>query len=186
MFHNPDPVKIVSQYYKFAPTLMYYLPRPTVDMLCELGRMLDPSKLIPALMRYADSRNKKMYKGTSIAAPGGPSNSPNASDDDDDDDGGDEHERGVGTSSNHAIRYLEHMTLKLKNKDPAVHNYLISLYAQQKNGGDQLERFITGQSQKIYFDYKYALRGNIINEKKKRESERNIIGFITSLYVLSH
>lgn len=35
--------------------------------------------------------------------------------------------------TNQAIRYLQHCVRKLDNKDPAIHNYLLSLYASQSD-----------------------------------------------------
>lgn len=146
---HENPTKIVDKYYKFCPTLMYYLPKQTVDMLCDLGRMLDPGKLIPALMRYADASERHAAEGANNAHL-------DDEEDEEDDDGAD--------TSNHAIRYLEHMILKLKNRDPVLHNYLISLYAKQKEESP-LEQFIASQKSKICFDYKYALR--VCHEEQK-------------------
>ena len=54
---------------------------------------------------------------------------------------------------NQAIKYLEQVIKK--TKDPAIHNYLISLYAQQRDEGPLLN-FL--QLPETYYDLKYALR----------------------------
>jgi hypothetical protein len=164
---HESPGKILDKFYKFTPTLMYYLPAQTVDLLCELGRLLDPAKLIPALMRYEDSREAKaareaeqqegagdgpaqQQRPASGKARGGSQSGKTRRDEDDD----------ATDRTNHAIRYLEHMILKLKNRDPVIHNYLIALYARSKSSAP-LETFLAMQSAsggKISYDYKYALR----------------------------
>eukprot|EP00762_Andalucia_godoyi_P001869 ANDGO_05992.mRNA.1 Vacuolar protein sorting-associated protein 18 homolog len=69
-----------------------------------------------------------------------------------------------GDYENHAIRYLEHVVTKMKNKDTAVHNYLCSLYV--KSGDDnKLISFVNPRSGERYFDTKYVLR-LCIEEKK--------------------
>lgn len=174
--HAENPAKSAEMFYKFVPTLMHYLPRQTVDMLIELGRTLDPSKLIPALMRYEEE----------AAANGASGGAAEHKDEEDDDDLVDEDAPSGSGGTNHSIRYLEHMVLKLKSRDPVLHNYLISLYARQKNEAPLLH-FIQYQAAKsnrergsisgalattpssagaataantssTSFDYKYALR----------------------------
>lgn len=43
---------------------------------------------------------------------------------------------------NQAIRFLVHCVRTLENKDPAIHNYLLSLYAQEKDDS-QLLKFLS-------------------------------------------
>ncbi len=43
-------------FYKFAPMLIQHVPTETVNMLLQLGKDLEPIKLIPALMRYEATR----------------------------------------------------------------------------------------------------------------------------------
>jgi len=52
-----------------------------------------------------------------------------------------------------------------ENKDPAIHNYLLSLYAQQKDES-LLLRFLNQPDR--FFDLKYALR--LCMKEKKTES----------------
>eukprot|EP01112_Ceratiomyxa_fruticulosa_P020451 TRINITY_DN6960_c0_g1_i1.p1 TRINITY_DN6960_c0_g1~~TRINITY_DN6960_c0_g1_i1.p1 ORF type:complete len:978 (+),score=224.54 TRINITY_DN6960_c0_g1_i1:223-3156(+) len=60
-----------------------------------------------------------------------------------------------GESTNQAIRYLQHCVGVLKNTDPAIHNYLISLYAKQSDTTPLLQ-FL--QSADSHYDQRYALR----------------------------
>ncbi|ETO26311.1 vacuolar protein sorting protein [Reticulomyxa filosa] len=46
-----DPSQHESLYYDFAPVLMHAYPKETIDMIIKIN-MLDPRKLIPALMRF--------------------------------------------------------------------------------------------------------------------------------------
>ncbi|KAI9094312.1 Pep3/Vps18/deep orange family-domain-containing protein [Phlyctochytrium arcticum] len=61
---------------------------------------------------------------------------------------------------NQAIRYLQYVTQNLHNTDPAVHNYLLSLYISQSNPQDQssLLAFLTSQKEDPHYDLQYALR----------------------------
>ena len=166
--HAENPSKSADLFYKFCPTLMHYLPRQTVDMLIDLGKQLDPSKLIPALMRYDDIAEQQ-------AAQGGADHDDDDYDDDlQEDRGADDDSKGPSSPPNHSIRYLEHMVVKLKSRDAVLHNYLISLYAKQKNEAPLLH-FIQYQQQKRsasgagpVFDYKYALR--VCHESHKLRS----------------
>ncbi|KAK7098433.1 vacuolar protein sorting-associated protein 18 homolog isoform X3 [Littorina saxatilis] len=60
---------------------------------------------------------------------------------------------------NEAILYLEMCVQKLDNHDPAIHNFLLSLYA--KHQPDDLMTYLQLQGEdpdEIYYDVKYALR----------------------------
>lgn len=59
-----------------------------------------------------------------------------------------------------AIRFLDHCVTKRKNTDPAIHNYLLALYAKIPGhlGERALLRFIESQGEHPAFDLKYALR----------------------------
>ncbi|KAL6061226.1 tethering complex subunit [Balamuthia mandrillaris] len=61
-----------------------------------------------------------------------------------------------GERQDQAIRYLEHCVNKLQNDDPAVHNYLISLYAQQDDDHDLLA--FLNNNEESHYDLEYALR----------------------------
>eukprot|EP01137_Pigoraptor_chileana_P002429 Opistho-2@41258 len=109
-------------YYKFSPILMLHAPQETVNAWMSEAR-LQPSRLIPALVRY-DQHN--------AAADGG--------------------------ANNHAVRYLEYCVTVAENKDAAIHNYLLSLYAKMKDDS-RLLSFLNKQLESgIIFDLKYALR----------------------------
>lgn len=86
-----------SLFYKFSPLLMQHLPKETVNAWISQKRALDPSRLIPALVRYDRSVDTNM-----------------------------------GDTENEAIRYVEFCIKELKNREKAIHNYLISLYAKLK------------------------------------------------------
>uniref|UniRef100_F6ZGD4 Vacuolar protein sorting-associated protein 18 homolog n=1 Tax=Ciona intestinalis TaxID=7719 RepID=F6ZGD4_CIOIN len=68
-------------------------------------------------------------------------------------------ERGSETHWMEAIRYLEYCTTELECSDPAIHNYLLSLYA--KHVPNSVISYLRGQgddSSEICYDVKYALR----------------------------
>ena len=54
-----------------------------------------------------------------------------------------------------AIDYLEHCVYKLKYKEQAIHNYLISLYCKMDDEGPLL-RYLNSQGQVRYFLYSMA------------------------------
>eukprot|EP01083_Nonionella_stella_P063753 165705_1 len=70
---------------------------------------------------------------------------------------------------NQSIRYLMHCIDKghEKSKDPAIHNYLISLYCKQPSEANLL-KFIKQHAAKPLFDVKYALR--LCHQEDKRRS----------------
>jgi len=57
--------------------------------------------------------------------------------------------------TNQAIRYLQHCVNLLGNQNPAIHNFLLSLYAKEKDE-TRLLNFL--KQQNAYYDMKYALR----------------------------
>jgi hypothetical protein len=59
-----------------------------------------------------------------------------------------------------AIRFLNHCVTVRKNTDPAIHNYLLALYAKVPGhlGERVLLKFIESQGDTPAFDLKYALR----------------------------
>lgn len=77
---------------------MQHVPKETVNAWISQKKALDPSRLIPALVRYDRSVESNM-----------------------------------GDSENEAIRYVEFCVKELKNREKAIHNYLISLYAKLKS-----------------------------------------------------
>jgi hypothetical protein len=95
-------------FYKFAPVLMSKVPFPTVNVLLAVGNVLTPRKLIPTLMRYNPSLTTRKIPPNSPAPP---------------------EER-----EHQAIRYLKHVVRVCM--DPAIHNYLLSLYAEQESDLD--------------------------------------------------
>ncbi|CAH2327741.1 vacuolar sorting-associated 18 homolog [Pelobates cultripes] len=65
----------------------------------------------------------------------------------------------AGTQINEAIRYMEFCVDELKETEQAIHNYLLSLYAQFRPDSllSYLERAGTNPN-RIHYDLKYALR----------------------------
>ncbi|KAM8920736.1 vacuolar protein sorting-associated protein 18 homolog [Pelodytes ibericus] len=65
----------------------------------------------------------------------------------------------AGTQINEAIRYMEFCVEELKETEQAIHNYLLSLYAQFRPDSllSYLERAGTNPN-RIHYDLKYALR----------------------------
>jgi hypothetical protein len=105
---------------------------------------LDPQKLIPALVRYSPDRNPpgepKVPRRPALG--GGPEG---------------EWLTSGGAVQNQAIRYLEYVVDRRHNRNPAIHNYLLSLFAQ---ASDEIEllKFLTAQADQPVVDLKYALR----------------------------
>ena len=122
--------KVEQLYYKFSPVLMLYEPAQTVQMWQAAVGSLDSCKLIPALVRYNQQREALQY---SDAQP------PHRS------------------SENFAIRYLE-FVVEHGNKDAAIHNYLIALYASQEDEEPLLTFLRSQRGGRCSFDLRYALR----------------------------
>jgi hypothetical protein len=121
LFDNINAKNAEEMYYKYVPLLLHYEPKAIVDCLMTI-RSLDPTKFLPAMMRYDVSRNHP------------------------------------GDSQNHVVRYLEYCLHKKINKDPALYNYLISLYVKEESE-DKILKFVTSQdSVNPCYDLKYALR----------------------------
>ena len=169
-------------FYKFSPILMQHLPREMVNTLT-LKRFLDSGKLIPALMRYISQQQR--YKSNphlaqqqshpSVATK--PTKIENDDDDDelsdpnfvDDDEEDMDHFSSALTSDqqNHVIRYLEWCIKKQENEDPAIHNLLLTLYADL-DSDEKLLAFLNTEGESNFYDPKYALR--ICSQKKKIEA----------------
>jgi hypothetical protein len=175
-----DPSKTYSLslgadlFYKFCPTLMHFLPRKTVDLLIRLGRQLDPGKLIPALMRFDEQARAEQARQDATGGGSGSGGAAGGDEEDEDDEKKNAHsddEDAAGgpvdgaNDGSHSIRYLEHMIVRLKNRDAVLHNYLISLYARQKDDAPLLHYLRLQQAKRaeradraLWYDYKYALR----------------------------
>ena len=89
--------------------MLLIAPHETVDAWIE-ARFLSPCRLIPALVRYEQYRKNELSKGN----------------------------MNIGDVFNilkrvmkqdESIRYLEYQVKDNNNTDPAIHNYLLSLYA---------------------------------------------------------
>lgn len=118
-------------FYKYSPVLMAHVPQRLVTVLTRLDKeVLEPRQLIPALMRY-----------TAAPLPSSTASSSSLS----------------SSEANQAIRYLQWCVQQLRSKDPAIHNLLLSLYAETENDS-ALMAFLQQQQKEIYFDLEYALR----------------------------
>jgi vacuolar protein sorting-associated protein 18 len=169
------PDKVIELFYKFSPTLMEHAPKTTVDAWITMRSDLDPSKLIPALVRYSQqlqskSRASKARKekerrllvaqqrlgkdsggGTSETkiAPS-PSSSTSTND----------------LEMSYAIKYLDYCVHRLRNTQSAIHNFLLWLYAQQPDDGESVLKFVN-ERVKPCFDLDYALRVCMQANQKK-------------------
>lgn len=47
-----------------------------------------------------------------------------------------------GNRDNQAIRFLEYQVYKMGNRDPAVHNFLLSLYVTERGNDETLVAFL--------------------------------------------
>lgn len=119
-------------YYKYSPIFVEFRPRETFKAWEEAATGLQPSKLIPAIVRYQNQHVAK--KGTA--------------------------------ETDLALEYLEQVVLK-GNKDPAVHNLLLSILARYPDER-RLIKFIRKKStNQAFFDLKYALRVCTRIQRKK-------------------
>jgi vacuolar protein sorting-associated protein 18 len=112
--------KVESLVYRYSAVLMDADPGGTIAMW--IGKpQLRPTKLIPALVRYSKHRGL-----ATTAATAGSSTSGSSS--------------GSGASSggqDWAIVYLEHCVNRLQLQDPAIHNHLLTLYAQAEANAEE-------------------------------------------------
>ena len=169
------PDKVIELFYKFSPTLMEHAPKVTVDAWMAMRNYLDPSKLIPALVRYSqqlqtksrESRARKEKERRLIVAQqrlGKSSDSKDTS------------SASASTTASttattdlemsYAIKYLDYCVHRLRNTQSAIHNFLLWLYAQQPDDGDSVLKFVN-ERVKPCFDLDYALRVCMQANQKK-------------------
>ena len=135
---NAEATHQSDLYYKFSPALMAHVPYLTVSAWLDAmsvkdhygNPLIEPRKLIPALMRYDPSRPKFA---------------------DSEDVPGDE------LGSNQAVKFLLECIEVHEVNDPAVSNYLISVLAQQPSE-ESLLRFLNNVAKEGSYDVSYALR----------------------------
>ncbi|KAI8985185.1 Pep3/Vps18/deep orange family-domain-containing protein [Pilobolus umbonatus] len=61
--------------------------------------------------------------------------------------------------TNQAIRYLSYVVTSINNTDPAIHNFLLTLYATQKTSDETaLLTFLKNEGREMHYDLDYALR----------------------------
>ena len=106
-----DRGKVAELFYKYSPALIAKCPAKLVDAWIE-ARMLDPCKLLPAMVRCTEPKE--------------------------------------------AARFLEHCVYSQGNRDQAIHNFLVSLYAEGEIGNQSLLEFLKFDG--ACFEKKYALR----------------------------
>ncbi|KAF9974592.1 hypothetical protein BGZ73_001990 [Actinomortierella ambigua] len=63
------------------------------------------------------------------------------------------------SAQNQAIRYLSYVVTQLGNTDPAIHNFLLTLYATQPTSDESaLLKFLANEGQDMHYNLDYALR----------------------------
>ena len=178
--HRRPPEKIESLFYKFSPILMEHAASTTVNAWKGMRRYLVASKLIPSLVRYSQRRQEIQQRQTrkdeiarrinqlSSSSSGKKNSEKDISGEDEDDDdlnnsngnNGDDDEKNV----DYAVEYLEFCVFENRNKEAAIHNFLVSLYAQRNDNGEKILQFLDGSGgNRPYFDLDYALRVCIQN-----------------------
>ncbi|CAN0058467.1 unnamed protein product, partial [Phaeothamnion confervicola] len=155
--------KVESLMYKHSARLMEADPASTVRTWMDRPQ-LRPTKLIPALVHYSESRRAARRALAATAATAIASCTKSGS-------GG----GGSGASADGdvdwAVRYLEYCVDVLRQPDAATHNHLLTLYAQAEAeaeelaataaaaaNGSALLRFVTRPPERRFFDLQYALR----------------------------
>ena len=123
-------------YYKFSPLLIDAQPQATAEAWIS-AQFLSPRKLMPAIVRHTQRRAMRHLRRRAWEVSAGddkafvflddgersePGTPPGASAD-----GRENRTRDIAT------RYLDHCVNVNWNRDPAVHNYLLSLYAKSDN-----------------------------------------------------
>jgi len=121
--------------YKHLPILMENMPSETVNVLIKNAHRTDARRILPALMRYEAKVAKSLGNGRPRS---------------------EEHQ---------GIRYLQSLVTDKKNQDPAIHNYLLYLYAKHCDEGP-LFNFLKQKG--TTFDLQYALR--ICTEHDKQQA----------------
>ena len=170
------PERVIELFYKFSPTLMEHSPKITVDAWMAMRHFLDPSKLIPALVRYSQQlqtkskesllrkeKERRLMVAQQRLGKGGGTSSSSSS-------GGDGESKVIASSTNlemsYAIKYLDYCVHKLRNTQSAIHNFLLWLYAQQPDDGESVLKFVNERA-KPCFDLDYALRVCMHANQKK-------------------
>lgn len=174
--HRRPPEKIENLFYKFSPILMEHAPSTTVNAWKGMRRYLVASKLIPSLVRYSQRRQEVQQRQTrkdeiarrinqlSSSSGGKNSNENDIADVEDNDDMDDSNTNDEERNIDYAVEYLEFCVFENRNKEAAIHNFLVSLYAQRNDNGDKILQFLDGsRGNRPYFDLDYALRVCIQN-----------------------
>ena len=174
--HRRPPEKIESLFYKFSPVLMEHAPSKTVNAWKGMRRYLVASKLIPSLVRYSQRRqeiqqrqnrkdeiarriNQLSFTGKRADESSGGEGGGGLEDDGTKNVSSDEDSAAV----DYAVEYLEFCVFENRNREAAIHNFLVSLYARRNDNGEKLLEFLDGQGIRTYFDLDYALRVCIQN-----------------------
>uniref|UniRef100_A0A7S3Z7D3 Pep3/Vps18 beta-propeller domain-containing protein n=1 Tax=Lotharella globosa TaxID=91324 RepID=A0A7S3Z7D3_9EUKA len=144
-------------YYRYAPALLTHSERIAKEMVTTLIRidkkLLDPARLIPAFVRYDAARKlrqREMKDKKDSAEDGG---------------------RGVINEAPHqGIRYFSNVVDSTDMKDPAVHNYLVSLLVEHPRD-DPLIKFVERWGHEPVYEYKLALAMCHRHNKMRAASE---------------
>jgi vacuolar protein sorting-associated protein 18 len=107
--------KVESLVYRYSAVLMDADPSGTIAMWMRKPQ-LKPTKLIPALVRY--SKHRGLAASTTAGSSSGGSG-------------------GSSGGQDWAIVYLEHCVNRLQLQDPAIHNHLLTLYAQAEANAEE-------------------------------------------------
>lgn len=139
--------RLTNLLYKHCPLLMQHAPEATVKTLIDMSLYdLDPREVLPSLLRYQSLRklnNRPISTITPSKTTPAMQRAGNL--------------QNVAIGENQAIRFLEYLIHERVNKDSAVHNLLIALYAEEEaeGGEDKLLQFV--ESPVACIDLEYAL-----------------------------
>ncbi|GAB5372734.1 hypothetical protein AAMO2058_001690300, partial [Amorphochlora amoebiformis] len=134
-------------FYRYTPTLLTHSPRIAKEMVTTLTRIdrnyLSPARLIPAFIRYDNARVTSSQETGQKAG----SSDPHKVNDG---------KNGLETGEHQGIRYYAMVVDSREEKDPSVHNYLLSLLVKEPND-EQLIKYIVKFGTSTPYDHKLAL-----------------------------
>ena len=153
--------RLTALLYKHCPVLMQYAPEMTVNTLIEMSHdNLDPREVLPSLMRYQSLRTFVIntYKSSGSTSSTSSTNSGKKSTSMPAELHSVSDAAATAVGENQAVKFLEYVIHQRFHKDSAVHNLLISLYAEEESesdAGDKLLQFVVSPDACI--DLEYAL-----------------------------
>jgi len=160
-------------FYKYAPHLLTHSHKIAKEMVTTLSRvdkkLLHPAKLIPAFVRYDTARTAAAAirelddeEDRRTEARGGGVAGRDAS--------FESKKKGLDHGAHEGIRYFTAVVESGEEKDPTVHNYLISLLVKDPNE-DALIRFIVKNGSQPCYDHRAALNMCYHHNKMRACSE---------------